>query len=47
MKVIIGLLLVALPFIAVVWLMGRGKRNRGSTHGGGIDGYWDIKSGRR
>jgi len=38
--------LVVVPFVAVFVLLGRVKRNRGSQHGGGLDGYWRNRSGR-
>jgi len=46
LRLIIGLLLVILPFAAILWLLRTAKRNRGSQHGGGLRRYLDLRNGR-
>lgn len=46
LKIVGGLLLVALPFVACFRLLRKTKRNQGGFHGGGIRRYWDIRNGR-
>jgi hypothetical protein len=46
LKVIVGLAVIAVPFLLVMRLMRVTKRNEGRFHGGGIRRYWQIKSGR-
>jgi len=46
LKLILCLVIVAVPFIAVLWLMVRSSRNTGSHHGGGIRRWRQIRNGR-
>jgi hypothetical protein len=46
MSIVIGITIIALPFAAILLLLRRAKRNRDDTHGGGIDRYRQIRSGR-
>lgn len=43
MKLAVGLIVLAAPFVVIFLLLRRAKRNRGSQHGGGIDGYRRIR----
>ncbi len=45
LKIVVGILGVLVPFGIVFYVMCRAKRNRGSMHGGGIDGYRRIRRG--
>jgi len=46
LRLIIGLLLVVLPFAGIFWLLRSAKRNRGSQHGGGLRRYFNLRNGR-
>lgn len=43
LKFVFGVLAMLIPFGICLYLLCRVKRNRGSTHGGGIDHYWRTR----
>ena len=46
LRLVVGLLLIVFPFAAVFYLLRIARRNKGSTHGGGLDRYRRIRNGR-
>jgi hypothetical protein len=42
---IVGLAVVACPFVVLLWLLGRTSRNQGMLHGGGWEKYRQLRAG--
>ena len=41
-KIVLGVLGASAPFVVLYYVVRTSKRNKGSTHGGGIERYRDI-----